>query len=97
MIVLDGWQGKPLEEVLRAVSPTPRMVAALTGPLDEKQPLSAIYHLVRAYEGGDWPAVAMISEKLALAVVDVAQAYRDAVAWADGIFSASGRHDNRAA
>jgi EAL and modified HD-GYP domain-containing signal transduction protein len=86
--LLDAIVDTPLEEVLRTLTPSARMKSVLLSPLDETEPLSAVYHTVRAYEHADWPAVTGLSGRLGVSEAEVAQAYGEAVAWADGIFNA---------
>lgn len=88
---------KPLEKLLSALASSKQMRAALLGPLDYNEPLSALYHAALAYEKGDWSVVTDVSQRLGIAGEAAATAYREAVSWADAIFSGVGRPTGRAA
>lgn len=74
----DAMMGRPMAEVLNALSVTDRVRAALLGTGE----LAGVLKLATAFARGEWHEASIEARRLGIADADVADAYEDAVTWA---------------
>jgi EAL and modified HD-GYP domain-containing signal transduction protein len=77
--------GHPVHEIVKEISIVPDVKAAL---LDEDNELSRILRFVLAFERASWDDVSMMLEAMPQLRPHIADAYRDALRWADDAFLA---------
>jgi c-di-GMP-related signal transduction protein len=74
-----------VHEIVKEISIVPDVKAAL---LDEDNELSRILRFVLAFERASWDDVSMMLEAMPQLRPHIADAYRDALRWADDAFLA---------
>jgi c-di-GMP-related signal transduction protein len=77
--------GRPLEVILDELKLSPELTAPLLGRAPKNNPLAMIHRLVLAYEAGEWNSVLELTKQLKIPAGSAADAYVNAVQWADQI------------
>jgi c-di-GMP-related signal transduction protein len=78
--MIDAFLCRPLVEILAALPINDEIKATLLGA---PSGVRSVYELVLAYERAGWETVAALASHLGLQEPDIAEAYRDAVQWAN--------------
>ena len=78
--VIEALLGRPIAEVAMELPLAPDVQAALLG---ETNPLAKLFKLILSYERGEWANVAAIAREFGFDERVTAEAYRQAVAWAN--------------
>lgn len=87
--LIDAILDKPMESLLYALPISSEIRDTLLGKESRYQP---IYRLVCAYERSNWDQVSSLAESLCVSEESVAEAYVEAVAWAQELTKASKTH-----
>lgn len=85
--LLDVMIDRPLRETLSEICLSQDIRDTLLNDRPPTDQIGTIYHLVRAYERGDWPQVLEDAARLRLENQEIRQAYITAVSWCDQVFS----------
>jgi EAL and modified HD-GYP domain-containing signal transduction protein len=78
--MIDAFLCRPLVEILAALPINDEIKATLLGA---PSGVRGVYELVLAYERAGWETVSALAGHLGLQEPDIAEAYRDAVQWAN--------------
>lgn len=81
--LIDVLVDRPMKEVLEDLSVSDEVKNTL---LDDGTPLSKVFHLVLAYERGEWDTVLSTAQALGIERAMIPDCYTKAVEWADQIF-----------
>ena len=92
--LLDALIDVPLEQALRGLGVSPRLIAALLGTAPEQDVWRNIYRLTCLYEACDWNGVNQAASALAIPTSDLAWAYSESTLWAHRALQASTRRRN---
>src|SRR5262249_21934104 len=84
--LLDALMDKPMAQLLPDFPVAEEVKMTLLGAVT---PLSRVFDLVRAYERGDWDAVAAAEKAAQLSGDEIGKLYAESVQWADEIFRAT--------
>jgi EAL and modified HD-GYP domain-containing signal transduction protein len=84
--LMDAILEIPMREVLEGL---PLDASARTVLLDGTGPLSPIYDLMHAVEGGHWPRIAVLASQFAIDQGFIAQSQLNAMEWAQSIVTAT--------
>ncbi|MCP3905595.1 MAG: HDOD domain-containing protein [Planctomycetes bacterium] len=85
--VIDALVDQPLAEVLDGMPVSDEVRAALLGGSSRLRP---VFDLALAMERGDWEAMASTADGIGVAEMDVLEAYRTSIVWANGVLGGGG-------
>jgi c-di-GMP-related signal transduction protein len=88
--LLDALIDQPLEEALRSVAVDPEVSEALLGSTQDESFLTCLYHLICSYEAGNWDEVERLSQKCAIPLKGIGEAYIDSTVWANQVLDSVG-------
>lgn len=81
---MDAMLDRPMPELLQGLKVSNEVKAAI---LASNGPLGGLRRVAMAYEQGDWTAMQTHCDRAGLVASGIGSAYRQAVAWADGLAS----------
>jgi len=81
--LLDAMLDRSLAEILAEMRLRGAIAETLLGTAHADQPMALIYNLVRAYESGNWEAVAATAQRLQVHAEIIPELYLNAVAWSN--------------
>jgi EAL and modified HD-GYP domain-containing signal transduction protein len=86
--LLDAIMNQDLNEAVRDLPLDQEVISTLLNRDSGDETLSAIYHLVRSYELGDWTKVLAESQHLHISDDVLSPLYAESVQWAENVFGA---------
>jgi EAL and modified HD-GYP domain-containing signal transduction protein len=90
--LLDAILLRPLQSALDDLNISRNIRDAILGTAGERDLLSLILGIAKAYEVGDWQMVEKAAQSIGVSADDLSTCYLESLSWVDSVFSADEHH-----